>query len=298
MDITYSKHMYPYKTLKNCTIFADVYRTLNDVVQPVIIWLHGGALIGGSRASIKEEQVELYLQAGYTVISIDYRLAPEAKLEEIVEDFKDAYHWIRFQIPTLYPVDSNRIAVIGHSAGGYLVLMAGFCVEPAPTVLISFYGYGDITGAWYCQPDSFYCQRPSVSKETAYKLIGDTMISEDPLSTRLDFYVYCRQNGLWPKEVSGHDPVVDHDWFEHFCPVKNITSDYPPTLLVHGDKDTDVPYTQSVLMKNELARHGVDCEFIPMPDYGHGFDKVGFTDPIVYRTFERVVAFLKKYTCI
>jgi dipeptidyl aminopeptidase/acylaminoacyl peptidase len=53
-------------------------------------------------------------------------------------------------------------------------------------------------------------------------------------------------------------------------PVRNVTKDYPPTVLVHGTKDTDVPYEQSTLMAAEFKKHGVEHELITVPDAEHG----------------------------
>jgi dipeptidyl aminopeptidase/acylaminoacyl peptidase len=108
--------------------------------------------------------------------------------------------------------------------------------------------------------------------------------------------MYCRQNGLWPLLVAGHDPVKERKEFDRFCPVRNVTKDYPPTLLLHGDNDTDVPYQQSVDMAAELKRVGVEHELVTIKGGGHGFDGgKGMEDPRVVAAFERVDAFLKKY---
>jgi len=85
----------------------------------------------------------------YTIISIDYRLAPQAKLSQILQDLDDAYRWVRGEGPKLFRIDPNRIAVVGHSAGGYLALTSGFRLNPRPTAVVSFYGYGDIAAEWY-----------------------------------------------------------------------------------------------------------------------------------------------------
>ena len=90
--------------------------------------------------------VQKYLDAGYAIISIDYRLAPQAKLNQILEDLDEAYRWVRTDGPKLFHIDPNRIAVVGHSAGGYLALMAAFRLAPRPAAVVSFYGYGDIAG--------------------------------------------------------------------------------------------------------------------------------------------------------
>ena len=42
-------------------------------------------------------------------------------------------------------------------------------------------------------------------------------------------------------------------------------------MLIHGTVDTDVPYEQSVQMADELKKHGVEHEFVTIPDAGHGF---------------------------
>ena len=285
---------YTYKTIGDLRIRADVYRKPGDAVLPAILWLHGGALISGNRRGLNALQAEKYLDAGYTIVSIDYRLAPQAKLPEILDDLADAYRWVRTDGPRLFRIDPNRVAVVGHSAGGYLTLMAGFRLEPRPAALVSFYGYGDIAGAWYSRPDPFYNRQPAVAKEDAYQAVGTRVISEDQGGNRGRFYLYTRQRGLWPIEVAGHDPDKEPGAFDPLCPVRNVTRDYPPTLLLHGDKDTDVPFEQSVLMARELARHGVPHELITMAGRGHGFDS-GMSDPHVAATFDRVLAFLNTH---
>jgi len=289
------KQTYTFKVAEKCRIQADVYGISSDEVRPVIIWIHGGALILGHRGNINQHQLEIYLNAGYTVISIDYRLAPETKLKYIIEDIQDAHSWVRGGADLLR-IDPDRMAVIGCSAGGYLTLMAGFCFNPRPMALVSFYGYGDIIGDWYKDPDPFYCQQPLVSKEDAWSVVGNTAISEpsEP-NNRGAFYLYCRQNGLWPEEVAGYNPYTEPEDFHQFCPVRNITGEYPPTLLLHGDKDTDVPYEQSVMMAEELASFGVEHELITINGGGHGFDWVGAGDPVVADAFDRVLAFLNRH---
>jgi acetyl esterase/lipase len=284
---------YTYKTVGDLHIRADVYRKPDGIVRPAILWLHGGALIMGNRRAVNPAQAEGYLNAGYAIISIDYRLAPQAKLSQVLEDLDDAYQWVRSEGPRLFHIDPNRIAVIGHSAGGYLALMAGFRLNPRPTAVVSFYGYGDIAGEWYSRPDPFYNQRPQVPKEEAYQAVGTRLISDDLGTNRGRFYLYTRQQGLWPLEVAGHDPDEEPRVFDSFCPVRNVTKDFPPTLLLHGEEDTDVPFEQSVLMADEFERHGVQHELIRLAGRGHGFDRA-ISDPVVTATFDRVLAFLEK----
>jgi acetyl esterase/lipase len=285
---------YTYKVAGSCPIKADVYATSTDKTRPVVVWIHGGALIMGHRGGIDRALRDKVLQAGYVLVSIDYRLAPETKLAGILEDVQDAYRWVREKGPELWHVDPAKVAVMGGSAGGYLTLTTGYRVMPRPQALVSFWGYGDIAGAWYSRPDAFYRRVPLVSKEEAYKAVGGSVISESSgKNNRSRFYLYCRQQGLWPKEVAGHDPDTEPRAFDPFCPLRNVTAQYPPTLLIHGTKDTDVPYEQSADMDRELTRKGVEHELLTVPDGGHGL--AGVKPEMVAKTQEHVLAFLKKH---
>ncbi len=214
---------YTYKIAENCHIQADVYRVNNRQKQPAIVWIHGGALMAGSRSDIAAYPLSQYLEAGFCVISIDYRLAPETKLPSIIEDLQDAFKWVRGRGPDLLAIDPGRLAVIGHSAGGYLALMAGCVVDPVPRAVVSFYGYGDIIGPWYSQPDPFYCQQGLVDKHTADQAVGQLPLTQADWEKRFSFYLYCRQQGLWPQEVGGQDPQKNPGWFSGYCPIKNVT---------------------------------------------------------------------------
>ena len=247
----------------------------------------------GHRGGINATQLRRYVEAGYAVVTIDYRLAPETKLPEILTDVEDAYGWIRESGPGLFQIDPDRIAVIGHSAGGYLTLTTGYRCHPRPRALVAFYGYGDIAGDWYSRPDPYYSTLPAISKEAAWAQVGKTPISQSPVG-RDKFYLYTRQQGLWPKLVAGLDPVTENRAFDPYCPVRNVTRDYPPSLLLHGDKDTDVPYEQSRSMSLELKRHSVDCDLITIENGGHGFDRAK-DSPQVVAAFDRVMRFLQQH---
>lgn len=287
---------YIYKTVGDCPIKADVHQ-LATTTPPstALVFIHGGALINGSRAGIRIWELAHYLAAGYTVISIDYRLAPETKLPGIIEDLQDALRWVRETGPTLFGIDPARIAVVGHSAGGYLTLMAGCSVTPRPCALVSYYGYGDLVGDWYAKSDPFYCQYPLVTEEESGRFVQGPVIAEPyPGRGKEKFYLYCRQQGLWLQEVGGRDPVADPVFFVPYCPIQNVTADYPPTLLLHGDRDTDVPYEQSVIMAEALTRGGIEHDLITIPEGGHGFDD-NKDDPQVVAAFARVVSFLDRH---
>ena len=80
----FSKKTYTYKTVGELKIQADVYRADDKVTRPVIVWLHGGALIVGSRSSVPKQLLDLCRADGFVLVSLDYRLSPEAKLPAII----------------------------------------------------------------------------------------------------------------------------------------------------------------------------------------------------------------------
>ena len=286
---------YNYKTVGDLAIKLDVYRPHDDQIRPAVVWIHGGALIGGNRTDIDRRVKKHALDAGYVLISIDYRLAPETPLSEIIHDLEVAFEWLHREGPRMLKIDPARIAVAGGSAGGYLTLTTGFRVRPRPAALLSLYGYGDLIGDWYSTPSHHpRHNRSKPTREEAMSQVSGPAIadSRDRKGNGGLFYEYCRQTGSWPMAVSGWDPKTEAERFHPFMPVKNVTADYPPTVLIHGTNDTDVPYEQSVLMAEQFKQHKVPHEFISIPGGEHGF---GGGDPqLVEDAYAKAFTFMDK----
>lgn len=269
-----SKKTYTFKTVDKVPVQADVYRQNGEQARPVLVWIHGGALIVGSRSAVPSQLLDLCRKNNYILVSIDYRLAPEVKLPAIADDVVDAVGWVRKEGPRLFHADPDKLVISGGSAGGYLTMLCGIKVKPAPTALLAYWGYGDVDGEWYTKPSSFYRKtEPLIDKDEAYKSVGKEVLTgtdKGEQAGRGRFYRYLRQNGLWTQVVTGFDPVAEKSKLDPYCPVRNITKDYPPILMIHGTKDDDVPYELSAAMARELARHKVAHELVTVPDAGHG----------------------------
>jgi acetyl esterase/lipase len=163
------------------------------------------------------------------------------KLPEIIADVQDAFRWLREEGTKACHLDPKRLVVTGGSAGGYLTLMTGVAMTPRPTALIAYWGYGDVDGDWYTKPSEFYRKSiPLIDRAEAYKGVGGPIItgSEDgvDIKARGRFYHYLRQNGLWTTEVTGFDPTVDRTKLDRYCPVRNVSPEYPPTLWSTGPR--------------------------------------------------------------
>ena len=143
-------------------------------------------------------------------------------------DIEDAFRWIRKEGPQLFAGRPERIAVVGGSAGGYLTLTAGFRVKPRPAALVSLWGYGDLVGPWYSEPSPHPRHHTiKLSRDEAYQQVSGPPISDsrERKGNGGAFYQFCRQQGLWPKAVSGWDPHTEAEKFAPFMPVKNVTPD-------------------------------------------------------------------------
>jgi len=258
-----------YKQVNDCSIKCDVYP--GNSGAPVVVYIHGGALIFGSRADLPKPTIAPFKKVGYWVISIDYRLAPETQLPDIINDVRDALDWVRGAGAKQFGYDPDKLIIIGGSAGGYLTLMTG-TFERKPKVLVPLYGYGDLLGDWYRKPSPHYLKQPLISPEEAQNAMWDTPRSEARMPDRWAIYLRARQLGTWTSLVSGLDINTQRRLVEKFCPIRNITDDFPPTILLHGDQDSDVPYEQSLDMYNALRKRGVTTELLTYAGGEHAFD--------------------------
>ena len=107
---------YTYKKVGDLQIKLDVHWVDDGVTRPVLVWLHGGALMMGYRATIDGRVSKAVLKAGYMIVSIDYRLAPETKIPDLIQDVEDAFQWVYSEGPDLFNADVSRLAVAGASA--------------------------------------------------------------------------------------------------------------------------------------------------------------------------------------
>ncbi|PAE17831.1 alpha/beta hydrolase [Virgibacillus sp. 7505] len=104
-----------------------IYRSENKV-QPALVFYHGGGWVVGSIESHDATCREIANLADCTVISVDYRLAPEHKFPAAVEDAYDSYQWITANAEGL-GIEHNKIAVGGDSAGGNLATVVCLLAE-------------------------------------------------------------------------------------------------------------------------------------------------------------------------
>ncbi|MDR1722555.1 MAG: alpha/beta hydrolase [Tannerella sp.] len=98
----------------------DVYYPSKSEGFPVVVWIHGGGLEGGSKSIPAELR-----NKGIAVVAVNYRLSPRAVNPAYTVDVAEATAWV-FKNIAKYGGDVRKIFVAGHSAGAYLAMMIGF----------------------------------------------------------------------------------------------------------------------------------------------------------------------------
>ena len=199
------------------------------------------------------------LDKGFTVFSIRHGSSPRFNAAEAYGDVNRALRFVRLNAST-YGVDPARLGVYGGSAGGHLSLMLG---------LASDEGDPDAT-------DEVLRVSSRVAAVVAYYAPVDLRPWSGPIQ---GFPAALRESALFFARgvtVPGAaDRFValkfEEDLGASVSPILHVSSDDPPTLLVHGDIDALVDLNNSELMRAALASAGVDTDLVVIEGAGHGF---------------------------
>jgi len=228
-------------------ILLDIYTPVGAINPPVIMAVHGGGFVFGSKDDINDLGLAKY---GYAVVSINYRLAPKSSFPAQIIDLKTAVKWIKANSQK-YNYNSNKIAAIGLSAGGHLVNMLGTTIgnvdyeginykpeyasfDSGVNYIVDFYGPSDFTNE---------------------NILG-TPVGKASITALLGCSPNIRKQCL--KKTSEASPA-------YYVKSKTI-----PFLIIHGDEDTTVPCQQSGELYQLLKASSTDVTLIIAPGEGHG----------------------------
>lgn len=237
-----------------------IYESKKEIKKGDIIYLHGGGFIFGRKDDLPQYHIDRITEAGFNIIAIDYPLAPETKFPLILKDVINTINLIREE--RKYPY-----FLWGRSAGAYLsLLLASMELTSKPKGIVSYYGYGFFTSDWYDKPSQYYGKYPMVDKGLVNDLIEDQPIYNSPANPRFLLYLYGRQRGSWLKLL--WDQSIE-SFMDKYSLNEVDFSNYPPVLLAHNIKDTDVPYEESI----ELSKRIKNAEFMKVYTEDHDFDK-------------------------
>jgi acetyl esterase/lipase len=220
-------------------MLADVYLPRGEGPFPAVLMVHGGGWISGAKWHMARH-AQVIAEHGYTVASIQYRLAPLDKFPAQIEDCKEAVRWMRRNAEK-YKIDASRIAGYGYSAGGHLVCLLG------------------VTDA-------------------SAGLEGLAAEEKDAPSTRLQAVVaggapcnfeYIPANSNALAFFLGGSRRETPEAYRLASPTSFVSKDDPPVFFFHGADDQLVPRTSPEALKKQLHDLGVRTEMYIVPDKGH-----------------------------
>ena len=253
----------------------DVYQPRGDrSPNPTLIYYHGGGWTNGSKEGSALNFLP-YLEMGWTVVNVAYRLADVAHAPAAVEDCRCALRWV-YRNAEQYGFDVNKVVVAGNSAGGHLALAVGFLPESAG---LDRQCPGDRNRTWST---------------------GTRSTDELKVAAVVNWYGIADVVGL-AQGAPGVSGNFTEAWLgsrpdrievaARVSPMTYIRADLPPVITIHGDADPIVPYDHGVRLHEALDGVGVPNELVTVEGGGHG----GFTIEQYARIYSTIRNFLSAH---
>ena len=251
-----------YLTASNYESKLDIYwRRGATVPQPPVVYYHGGFWAAGTKEG-SLLQLLPWMEMGWNVVNVEYRLARVAPAPAAVEDALCALRFLAAQAKT-YMIDTSRIVTTGESAGGHLSLVAAMIPEsagldrqcasgtPMPKVAaaVNWFGVTDV---------------------------GDVIDGPNRANAAV----------TWIGSLPNREEVA-----KRVSPLTYVRAGLPPVLTIHGDADITVPYAHGVRLRDALTKAGVANELLTIPGGRHG----GFTPDERTRIYSTIRAFLANH---
>ena len=242
--------------------------------NPTVIYYHGGGWTNGSKESSAMTFLP-YLEMGWTVVNVAYRLADVAHAPAAVEDCRCALRWV-YRNAGQYGFDLNKIVVTGNSAGGHLALATGFLTESAG---LDRQCPGDRNRTWSTGTTS--TDELTVAAVVNWYGITDVYdLAHRPAGASGAF------TEAWLGSASDRDATA-----KRVSPMEYIRRDLPPVISIHGDADPIVPYDHATRLHEALDNAGVPNQLVTVPGGGHG----GFTIEENVRIYDAIRDFLRTH---
>jgi len=250
-----------YLAASNYEAKLDVYsRRGVTMPQPTVVYFHGGFWAAGSKEGSLMSLLP-WMEMGWNVVNVEYRLARIAPAPAAVEDCLCALRYLAAQAKT-YNIDTTRLVVTGESAGGHLTLTSAMIPEsagldrqcagaiPVPKVAaaINWFGITDVAD-----------------------------VIDGPHRANLAV--------TWLGSLPNRDEIA-----KRVSPLTYVRAGLPPILTIHGDQDPLVPYDHAVRLHAALTKAGVTNQLLTIPGGKHG----GFTPDERTKIFLTIREFLAK----
>lgn len=247
-----------YRKVRGWTGRLDLYLPVDRESRrpPTLVWIHGG---GWTQSSKEAEFLYVlpYLEMGWSVINVEYRLAKRSPAPGAVEDCRCALKWA-IDNAGKYNINTEKIVISGISAGGHLALTTA---APPPRLPgTGCYLATKVAGVvnWFGPSD-----------------ITDLLAGPNRFVQAVEWFSRSTNAASTARRIS---------------PVNYVNANFPPVITIHGDKDELIPYPQSVRFHKLLTAAGVPNELVTMKGRGHG----GFSDNEWTEAYRSIREFLGK----
>ena len=234
-----------------------------------VIYIAGSAFyapLSYADTPLKEtSQVQMYakplLEAGYAVFAIDHRDPPRFRYPAPVEDAQRAVRYLRYHAKE-FGIRPDRIGAVGGSSGAYLVDMLG---------VLDGKGDPDDPDAVQRESAKVQCVVSRAAPVDFINLVSNRAAFVDIMGMRVEL-----AGKLLPESS------VEYKTYQEASPLRHITKDAPPFLLMHGDADHVVAFRNSEVMEDALRHEGVEVKLLRVPGGDHGADFPGAKNPPDY----------------
>ena len=229
----------------------DIYLPANVTGKlPLVIWVHGGGWLSNDKYAdmgYMKETIKELMNKGYALASIDYRFSTQATFPAQMLDCNAALSYL-VDNAEKYGLDTDRMALMGFSAGGHLASMVGLSNNN--------------------EVEEFY--NPGTNRKFSFKAVVDFYGPAD-----LTLFPGAIDSKSPEALLIGAAPLDRPDLAKVASPVSYVDEKDPPFLIIHGEKDDLVSPTQSHLLNSWLQVKGVPTELIVVkgaPHFGVEFD--------------------------
>ncbi|MBI4581584.1 MAG: prolyl oligopeptidase family serine peptidase [Planctomycetes bacterium] len=245
-----------------------------DVIAPergangaAVVYAMSGGWVS-AHEMIRPEMFAEMLGRGYTVFCVVHGCQPKFTIPEVLEDMNRSIRFIRRHAKD-YHIDPRRIGIAGGSAGGHLSLMIGTAGTPgnpqAKDPINRESSRVQAVACWY--PPTDFTNYGQEGRDVFVALEGEL----DRFKAPFDF-VTLDETARQFKLIT--DIERRRQIAREISPITHVTSDDPPTLIIHGDADKLVPIQQAEAIGKRFEAQHVPFKLVVRPGAGHGWPEL------------------------
>lgn len=249
-----------YKTINGWEGKLDLYLPKTKGKNALVFYVHGGGWTHGNKEA-EYEKIKVFIENGFAVANIEYRLARQAPAPAAVEDVYCALVYL-LKHANDYKIDTKKVILMGGSAGGHLALLVGFqAVQPV-------YNGG--------------CKYPGFKAAGIISKYGPTDVLTWEPARKID-----GASAAWLG-----DKINNEKFIKTLSPVNYVSKEVQgiPVLFVHGKNDKTVPIQQAEILYQKLKQNGNDAELHIVENGKHG--NFAPEDNVIMDA--KMIAFVKK----